>query len=67
MRCVDREKEEKLTQEKREALAARVKYDAAVKAVAEIEAELHRCETELDALRDLNSTMPWYCGKRPGR
>ena len=45
-------KEEKLTREKREALAARAKYDAAVREVAEIEAELHRCETELDTIGD---------------
>lgn len=45
-------KEEKLTQEKQEAYAARVKYDAVAREMAGIEEDLRRCESELDGLRD---------------
>ena len=44
--------DEKLTQEKQEAYAARVKYDAAVRELAGIREDLDRCETELETLRD---------------
>lgn len=43
--------DEKLDRERREAYEARVKYDAAARELAEIEAELRRSEAELDALR----------------
>lgn len=43
-------KDEKLTQEKQEAYAARAKYDAAVRELAGIEEDLRRCQTELDSL-----------------
>lgn len=44
--------DEKLTQEKREAYAARVKYDAAVRELDGVECDLRRSEEELDSLRD---------------
>lgn len=44
--------DEKLTQEKQEAYAARVKYDAVARELAGIEEDLCRCEAELDTLRD---------------
>lgn len=44
--------DEKLTQEKQEAYAARAKYDAAARELAGIEEDLHRCETELESLQD---------------
>lgn len=44
-------KEEKLTKEKQEAYAARLKYDAVLRELAEIEAELRQCEAELDSLQ----------------
>ena len=44
--------DEKLAQEKQEAYAARAKYDSAARELAEIEADLDRCEAELDTLRD---------------
>lgn len=44
--------DEKLTLEKQEAYAARVKYDAVARELAGIEEDLHRCEAELDTLRD---------------
>lgn len=47
--------DEKLTQEKQEAYAARVKYDAAARELAGIEEDLHRCETELDSLQGCES------------
>ena len=47
--------DEKLTQEKQEAYAARVKYDAAARELAGIEEDLHRCEAELDALQGCES------------
>lgn len=43
-------KDEKLTQEKQEAYAARVKYDAVARELAGIEEDLRRCETELHSL-----------------
>ena len=43
--------DEKQDQERREAYEARVKYDAAAHALAEVEEELRRSEAELDALR----------------
>lgn len=48
-------KEEKLTQEKQEAYAARVKYDAVARELAGIEEDLHRCQGELDELRNCES------------
>lgn len=45
-------KEEKLTQEKQEAYAARVKYDAVARELSGIEEDLRRCESELDGLQD---------------
>lgn len=45
-------KEEKLTQEKQEAYAARVKYDAVARELTGIEEDLRRCESELDGLQD---------------
>lgn len=47
--------DEKLTQEKQEAYAARVKYDAAARELAGIEEDLHRCEAELDLLQGCES------------
>lgn len=47
--------DEKLTQEKQEAYAARVKYDAAARELAGIEEDLHRCEAELDSLQGCES------------
>ena len=47
--------DEKLTQEQQEAYAARVKYDAAVKELAGIEADLHRFQAELDTLQGCES------------
>lgn len=44
--------DEKLAQEKQEAYAARVKYDAVARELAGIEADLQRCREELDGLRD---------------
>ncbi|MDR3728486.1 MAG: hypothetical protein Q3X94_01750 [Oscillospiraceae bacterium] len=44
--------DEKLTLEKQEAYAARVKYDAVARELAGIEEDLRRCEAELDTLRD---------------
>ena len=48
-------REEKLTREKQEAYAARVKYDAAVRELDGIGEDLRRCEGELDGLRDCES------------
>lgn len=45
-------KEEKLTQEKQEAYAARVKYDAVARELSGIEEDLRRCESELDGRQD---------------
>lgn len=47
--------DEKLTQEKQEAYAARVKYDAATRELAGIEEDLHRCEAELESLQGCES------------
>lgn len=47
--------DEKLTQEKQEAYAARVKYDAAARELAGIEEDLHRCEAELESLQGCES------------
>ena len=44
--------DDKLTQEKQEAYAARVKYDAVARELAGIEEDLRRCETELESLQD---------------
>lgn len=43
--------DERLDQERREAYEARVKYDAAAHALAEVEEELRRSEAELNSLR----------------
>lgn len=43
-------KDEKLTQEKQEAYAARAKYDAAVRELAAVEEDLRRSQAALDAL-----------------
>lgn len=43
--------DEKLTQEKQQAYAARVKFDAVARELSGIEEDLHRCEGELDALQ----------------
>lgn len=48
-------KDEKLTQEKREAYAARAKYDAAARELASIQEDLRRYEAELDSLGDCES------------
>lgn len=45
-------KDEKLTEEKKEAYAARIKYDAAVGELAGIQEDLDRCQAELDSLQD---------------
>ena len=45
-------KDEKLTKERQEAYAARVKYDAAAGELAGIQEDLDRCQAELDALQD---------------
>lgn len=47
--------DEKLTQEKQEAYAARVKYDAAARELAGIEEDLLGCETELESLQGCES------------
>lgn len=47
--------DEKLTQEKQEVYAARVKYDAAARELAGIEEDLHRCEAELESLQGCES------------
>lgn len=47
--------DEKLNQEKQEAYAARVKYDAVARELAGIEEDLHRCETELVSLQNCES------------
>lgn len=44
--------DEKLTQERQEAYAARVKYDAAARELAGAEEDLCRCQAELDTLGD---------------
>ncbi len=44
--------DEKLTKEREEAYAAKVKYDAAVRELAGIEEDLRRCQAELDTLGD---------------
>lgn len=44
--------DEKLTQEKQEAYAARIKYDAATRELAGVEEDLRRCVAELDSLQD---------------
>lgn len=43
--------DEKLTAERQEAYAARVKYDAAARELAGVETDLQRCESELDGLQ----------------
>ena len=43
--------DDKLTKERQEAYAARVKYDAVARELAEVEAELGRCQAELASLR----------------
>ena len=43
--------DEKLTREQQEAYAARVKYDAAARELAGIQADLRRCEAELEGLK----------------
>ena len=48
-------RDEKLSQEKQEAYAARVKYDAAARELAGIEADLRRYEEELRTLWDCES------------
>ncbi|MGI5963244.1 MAG: hypothetical protein ACOX7N_05930 [Lawsonibacter sp.] len=48
-------REEKLTQERQEAYAARVKYEAARRELAVVEEELRRREEELAQLRDCES------------
>ena len=45
-------KDEKLTEEKMEAYAARIKYDAAAGELAGIQEDLDRCQAELDSLQD---------------
>ena len=47
--------DEKLTREKQEAYAARVKYDAVAGQLAGIQEDLRRCEEELNTLRDCES------------
>ena len=47
--------DEKLTKERREAYAARVKYDAVSGQLAGIQEDLRRCEEELNTLRDCES------------
>lgn len=47
--------DEKLTQEKQEAYAARVKYDAVARELTGIEEDLRRCETELNSLHGCES------------
>lgn len=47
--------DDKLTQEKQEAYAARVRYDAVARELAGIEEDLRRCETELDSLQGCES------------
>ncbi|WP_346704982.1 hypothetical protein [uncultured Agathobaculum sp.] len=47
--------DEKLTQEKQGAYAARVKYDAVARELAGIEEDLRRCEAELHSLHDCES------------
>ena len=47
--------DEKLTAERQEAYAARVKYDAAARELTGVEADLHRCETELASLQGCES------------
>ena len=42
--------DEKLTQERQEAYAARVQYDAAARELAGVEEDLRRCQAELKAL-----------------
>ena len=44
--------DEKLSKEREEAYAARVKYDAAARELDGVENDLRRCETELAGLRD---------------
>ena len=44
--------DEQLTKERKEAYAARVKYDAAVRELAAVEGDLTRYETELSSLRN---------------
>ena len=44
--------DEKLTKEREEAYAARVKYDAAARELEGVEGDLRRCEAELAGLRD---------------
>lgn len=43
--------DEKLTEERQEAYAAKVKYDAAARELAGVEMDLQRCESELDRLQ----------------
>lgn len=47
--------DEKLTQERAEAYAARVKYDAAARELASVEEDLERKETELSRLADCDA------------
>lgn len=47
--------DEKLTQEKQEAYAARVKYDAVARELAGIQEDLRRCEADLYALQGCES------------
>lgn len=44
--------DKKLDQERREAYAARVKYDGAARELAAVEADLVRCESELSSLKN---------------
>ena len=47
--------DEKLTAERQEAYAARVKYDAAARELAGVDGDLQRCESELAGLQDCES------------
>ena len=59
--------DEKLTQERQEAYAARVRYDAAARELAGAEEDLARCQAELAPWTAARSSTPRCSGKRPRR
>ena len=59
--------DEKLTQERQEAYAARVRYDAAARELAGAEEDLARCQAELEELEAARSGTPRCSGRRPRR
>ena len=59
--------DEKLTQERQEAYAARVRYDAAARELAGAEEDLARCQAELDVLSGCEERYAAQGRRRCGR